>query len=122
MLKEKRILLGVTGGIAVYKAVDLTSKLVQQGADVKVVMTENATKFVTPLTFQALSRNDVHIDTFDEKDPQRIAHIDLADWADILILAPATANFLGKVANGIADDMLSTILMATRASVYIAPL
>lgn len=121
MLKEKRILLGVTGGIAVYKAVDLTSKLVQQGADVKVVMTENATKFVTPLTFQALSRNDVHIDTFDEKDPQRIAHIDLADWADILILAPATANFLGKVANGIADDMLSTILMATRASVYIAP-
>lgn len=121
MLKDKRILLGVTGGIAVYKAVDLTSKLVQQGADVKVVMTENAAKFVSPLTFQALSRNPVHIDTFDEKDPEGIAHIDLADWADILLLAPATANFLGKAANGIADDMLSTILLATRASVYIAP-
>ncbi|HLR62172.1 MAG TPA: bifunctional phosphopantothenoylcysteine decarboxylase/phosphopantothenate--cysteine ligase CoaBC [Lentibacillus sp.] len=121
MIQNKNILLGVSGGIAAYKACALTSKLTQQGADVKVIMTENAAKFVSPLTFQALSRNPVHIDTFDEKDPAKIAHIDLADWADITLLAPATANIIGKLANGIADDMLSTVLLATRSSVYIAP-
>ena len=121
MLKNKRILLGVTGGIAVYKACDLTSKLVQQGADVRVVMTEHAAKFVSPLTFQALSRNEVYLDTFDEKDPAHIAHIELADWAEIVIIAPATANFISKMANGIGNDMLSTILLATRAELYIAP-
>lgn len=121
MLKNKNVLLGVTGGIAAYKACDLTSKLTQQGANVRVVMTKSATKFVSPLTFQALSRNPVYIDTFDEKDPEKIAHIDVADWAEIAIIAPATANIIGKLANGIADDMLSTILLATRAKVYIAP-
>ncbi|GGJ86426.1 phosphopantothenoylcysteine decarboxylase [Lentibacillus kapialis] len=121
MIRNKNILLGVSGGIAAYKACALTSKLNQQGADVKVIMTENAAKFVSPLTFQALSRNPVYIDTFDEKDPVKIAHIDLADWADITLLAPATANILGKLANGIADDMLSTVLLATQSSVYIAP-
>lgn len=121
MLKGKNILLGVSGGIAVYKACALTSKLTQKGANVKVIMTENATKFVSPLTFQALSRNPVYIDTFDEKDPEKIAHIDLADWAEIAIIAPATANIIGKLANGIADDMLSTTITATRAEVYIAP-
>lgn len=121
MVKGKNILVGVSGGIAVYKACILTSKLTQQGANVKVVMTENAAKFVTPLTFQALSRNPVYIDTFDEKDPEKIAHIDIADWADIAIVAPATANIIGKLANGIADDMLSTTFLATRADVYIAP-
>ena len=121
MLKGKNILLGVSGGIAIYKACALTSKLTQKGANVKVMMTENATKFVSPLTFQALSRNPVHIDTFDEKDPEKIAHIDIADWAEIAIIAPATANVIGKLANGIADDMLSTTLLATRADVYIAP-
>ncbi|MCM3739099.1 bifunctional phosphopantothenoylcysteine decarboxylase/phosphopantothenate--cysteine ligase CoaBC [Oceanobacillus luteolus] len=121
MVSGKNILLGVSGGIAVYKACALTSKLTQKGANVKVVMTENASKFVSPLTFQALSRNPVYIDTFDEKDPEKIAHIDLADWADIAIIAPATANIIGKLANGIADDMLSTTLLATRADVYIAP-
>ncbi|MHA6251348.1 bifunctional phosphopantothenoylcysteine decarboxylase/phosphopantothenate--cysteine ligase CoaBC [Oceanobacillus sp. CAU 1775] len=121
MVKGKNILLGVSGGIAVYKACALTSKLTQKGANVKVIMTENATKFVSPLTFQALSRNPVYTDTFDEKDPNKIAHIDLADWAEIAILAPATSNIIGKVAHGIADDMLSTTLIATRAEVYIAP-
>lgn len=121
MVRNKNILLGVSGGIAVYKACALTSKLTQQGANVKVMMTESATKFVSPLTFQALSRNPVYIDTFDEKNPAKIAHIDVADWADIAIIAPATANMIGKMASGIADDMLSTTLLATQASVYIAP-
>ncbi|MBU5467701.1 bifunctional phosphopantothenoylcysteine decarboxylase/phosphopantothenate--cysteine ligase CoaBC [Virgibacillus sp. MSJ-26] len=121
MLKQKNILLGVTGGIAAYKAYALTSKLTQSGANVKVVMTSSATKFVSPLTFQALSRNPVYTDTFDEKDPQKIAHIDVADWADIVIIAPATAHILGRLVNGIADDMLSTVLLATTAPVYIAP-
>ncbi|OZU90372.1 bifunctional phosphopantothenoylcysteine decarboxylase/phosphopantothenate--cysteine ligase CoaBC [Virgibacillus indicus] len=121
MVAGKNILLGVSGGIAVYKACALTSKLTQQGANVKVIMTESAAKFVPPLTFQALSRNPVYTDTFDEKDPAKIAHIDLADWADIVLIAPATANIIGKVSNGIADDMLSTTMLATQADVYIAP-
>ncbi|MFC4557060.1 bifunctional phosphopantothenoylcysteine decarboxylase/phosphopantothenate--cysteine ligase CoaBC [Virgibacillus kekensis] len=120
-MQNKNIVLGVSGGIAAYKACALTSKLTQQGANVKVIMTENATEFVSPLTFQALSRNPVYTDTFDEKDPEKIAHIDLADWADILVIAPATANIIGKIAGGIADDMLSTTLLATEATVYIAP-
>ncbi|WP_067730888.1 bifunctional phosphopantothenoylcysteine decarboxylase/phosphopantothenate--cysteine ligase CoaBC [Oceanobacillus damuensis] len=121
MVNNKNILLGVSGGIAVYKACALTSKLTQKGANVKVIMTESAASFVSPLTFQALSRNPVHIDTFDEKNPEKIAHIDLADWADIVIIAPATANIIGKLSNGIADDMLSTTLLATQAEVYVAP-
>ncbi len=120
-MQNKRVLLGVTGGIAAYKACDLTSKLTQEGADVRVVMTESATKFVSPLTFQALSRNPVYIDTFDEKDPEKIAHIDLADWAEIAIIAPATANIIAKLALGLGDDMLSTICLASRATTYIAP-
>jgi phosphopantothenoylcysteine decarboxylase / phosphopantothenate---cysteine ligase len=121
MLNGKKILLCVTGGIAAYKAVALTSKLTQAGAEVKVIMSESATKFVTPLTFQALSRNDVFTDTFDEKNPKVIAHIDLADWADLVIVAPATANVIGKLANGIADNMVTTTLLATTAPVWIAP-
>ena len=121
MLLNKKILLCVTGGIAVYKAVALVSKLSQAGAQVKVIMTESAQQFVTPLTFQAMSRNDVFIDTFDEKDSRVIAHIDLADWADLVVVAPATANVIGKLANGIADDMVTTTLLATTAEVWIAP-
>ncbi len=121
MLKGKKILLCVSGGIAVYKAAALTSKLTQSGAAVKVIMTNSAREFVTPLTFQALSRNDVFFDTFDEKDSSVIAHIDLADWADIAIVAPATANAIGKLANGLADDMMTTTLLATKAPVWIAP-
>ena len=115
------MLLCVTGGIAVYKAAALTSKLTQAGAIVKVMMSESACQFVTPLTFQALSRHDVYTDTFDEKDSTVIAHIDLADWADVVLIAPATANMIGKMANGIADDMISTTIMATVAPVWVAP-
>lgn len=121
MLTDKKILLCVTGGIAVYKAAALTSKLTQAGAVVTVIMSESARKFVSPLTFQALSRNDVYTDTFDEKNSEVIAHIDLADWADLALVAPATANVIGKLANGIADDMITTTLLAVRAPVWLAP-
>lgn len=121
MLSNKKILLCVTGGIAVYKAVALVSKLTQKGAHVKVIMTESATRFVTPLSFQVMSKHDVYTDTFDEKDSNVIAHIDLADWADLIIVAPATANTIGKLANGIADDMVTTTLLAATGQVWIAP-
>lgn len=121
MIDDKKILLCVSGGIAVYKAVALTSKLVQAGADVRVILSESAAKFVTPLTFQALSRNDVYTDTFDEKNPSVIAHINLADWADLILVAPATANTIAKLATGIADNMLTTTLLAATSPVWIAP-
>lgn len=121
MLANQKILVCVSGGIAVYKAVALVSKLTQAGAEVKVIMTESATQFVQPLSFQVMSRNDVYLDTFDEKNSRVIAHIDLADWADLIIVAPATANVIGKIANGLGDDMLTTTLLATTAKVWIAP-
>ncbi|MBX0356502.1 bifunctional phosphopantothenoylcysteine decarboxylase/phosphopantothenate--cysteine ligase CoaBC [Halobacillus sp. Nhm2S1] len=121
MLNGKKIVLGVSGGIAAYKAAALTSKLVQAGAVVKVIMTDSAQNFVSPTTFQALSRQPVYTDTFDEQDSSQIQHIDVADWADLFLIAPATANVIGKLANGLADDMLSTTLLATEAPVYIAP-
>lgn len=120
-MQGKNILLAVSGGIAVYKAVALTSKLTQAGANVKVMMTEHAQEFVPPLSFQVLSKNDVYTDTFDEKKSSVVAHIDLADWADLVIVAPATANVIGKMANGIADDMITTTLLATEAPVWVAP-
>ncbi|MFJ7950472.1 bifunctional phosphopantothenoylcysteine decarboxylase/phosphopantothenate--cysteine ligase CoaBC [Lysinibacillus sp. NPDC096418] len=118
---NKNILLCVSGGIAVFKAVALVSKLSQAGANVKVIMTESARQFVNPLSFQVMSKNDVFFDTFDEKDSRVIAHIDLADWADLILVAPATANIIGKLANGIADDMVTTTLLAATAPVWIAP-
>ncbi|MDQ0253776.1 phosphopantothenoylcysteine decarboxylase/phosphopantothenate--cysteine ligase [Evansella vedderi] len=121
MEKKFNVLLCVSGGIAVFKAAALTSKLIQSGYNVKVAMTKSATEFVTPLTFQALSRDRVYTNTFEEKDPEKIAHIDVADWADVVLVAPATANVIGKFANGIADDMVTTILLKTTAPVYIAP-
>ena len=121
VLQEKMILLGVTGGIAVYKAAALASRLTQAGADVHVLMSVNASKFVTPLTFQALTRNRVYIDTFAEDNPSVISHIDLADRADLFLVVPATANVLGKMANGIADDMLLTTWLACTAPTMIAP-
>lgn len=121
MVNNKKILLCVTGGIAAYKAAALTSKLVQAGAQVKVMMSDSAAKFITPLTFQALSRNDVYLDTFDEKNSQVIAHIDLADWPDLVIVAPATANTIAKMACGIADNMITTTVLATTAPVWVAP-
>lgn len=120
-LKGKRILLGVSGGIAVFKSVALCSQLVKLGADVRVILTESASKFVTPLTFQTISRHAVAIDTFEEDDPEVVSHIELADWAEIVVIAPATANVIGKLACGIADDMLTTTLLATQAPVMIAP-
>jgi phosphopantothenoylcysteine decarboxylase / phosphopantothenate---cysteine ligase len=120
-MQGKTIVLGVTGGIAAYKAAALCSKLTQAGADVRVIMTDSALKFISPLTFQALSRHDVYVDTFEEKEASRITHIDLADSADLVLVAPATANILGKMANGLADDMLTTTLLATTAPVMVAP-
>ncbi len=120
-MNGKNILLCVTGGIAVYKAAALTSKLTQAGAFVRVILSEAAAEFVQPLTFQALSRHEVYVDTFDEKNPQKIAHIDLADWADLIIVAPATANTIGKLANGIADNMVTTTLLAATCPIWIAP-
>jgi len=120
-MSKRNILLCVTGGIAVYKAAALTSKLVQAGFNVKVILSESAEKFVSSLTFQALSRNDVFTDTFDEKNSEVIAHIDLADWADLILVAPATANTIGKLACGIADNMITTTLLAATAQVWIAP-
>lgn len=121
MLTGKKVLLGVTGGIAAFKAASLCSKLVKEGAEVRVIMTESATKFITDLTLQVLSKNFVYTDTFDEKYADSILHINLADWADIVLVAPATANIIGKMAAGIADDMLSTTLLATQAPIMLAP-
>ena len=120
-LQGKTIVLGITGGIAAYKAATLCSRLVQRGAKVRVVMTESAAKFIPPLTLQTLSRHPVYTDTFDERDPAVVSHIDLADSADIVIVAPATANIIAKMAHGLADDMLSTTLLATTAPVIVAP-
>lgn len=117
----KKIVLGVTGGIAAFKAASLVSQLTQRGADVRVIMTEAATKFITPLTLQVLSRNPVAVDTFDEREPEHVQHIYLADHADLFVIAPATANLIAKLAYGLADDMLSTTLLATEAPIVIAP-
>ena len=121
MLDGKNIILGVTGGIAAYKAVELLRLLTKSGASVHVIMTNAATEFVTPLTFQTLSGNPVHSGIFNLITEHEIGHISLADRADLFIIAPATANFIGKLANGIADDLLTTTAMATKAPVLIAP-
>ena len=121
MLKGKVIILGVSGGIAVYKSVELLRLLTKAGADVHVVMTAAAREFVTPLTFQTLSGNPVHTELFNLYQEREIGHISLADRADLFVVAPATANLIGKVAQGLADDLLSTTLMATRAPVLVVP-
>ncbi|ANE47477.1 phosphopantothenoylcysteine decarboxylase [Paenibacillus swuensis] len=121
MLHGKTIVLGISGGIAAFKAASLCSKLVAKGASVQVIMTASAAKFITPLTLQTISRNPVYMDTFDEKDPSVVSHINIADSADLIVIAPATANVIGKLANGIADDMLSTTLLAATAPILIAP-
>lgn len=121
MLAGKTVILGVTGGIAVYKAVELLRLLTKAGAVVHVIMTKAAAEFVTPLTFQTLSGNPVHSELFNLITEQEIGHISLADRADLFIIAPATANCIGKLANGIADDLLTTTVMATKAPVLIVP-
>jgi len=120
-LSGKTIVLGITGGIAAYKAATLCSRLVGLGASVRVIMTEGATKFIAPLTLQTLSRHPVATDVFDERDAAVVQHIDWADAADLVVVAPATANSIAKLAHGLADDMLSTTLLATTAPVLIAP-
>ena len=121
MLKGRDIVLGVTGGIAAYKAAELVRELVRAEAKVHVVMTRSAQAFVTPLTFQTLSGNPVITELFSLVEESEIGHISLADKAEVLVIAPATANIIGKIAGGIADDMLTTIVMATRAPVLLAP-
>ena len=121
IMNNKKVLLGVSGGIAVYKALDVISRLKKKGIEVKVIMTKSATEFVTPLSFQSLSENPVVIDMFDEPKAWEIQHISLAKWADLVVVVPATANIIGKVANGIADDILSTTIMATKAEVIFCP-
>ena len=120
-MKGKRIIVGVSGGIAAYKAIEIVSRLRKLGAEVKVVMTENATHIASPLTFGEISNHPVAIDMWQEIHDWNVEHISLATWADAYIIAPATANIIGKIANGIADDMLSTTVMATTAQVYICP-
>src|SRR5437867_10842240 len=119
--KEKTVILGVTGGIACYKAVELVRLLVKDSLAVQVIMTRAAMEFVTPLTFQTLSGKPVATETFNLTQESEIGHINLADSADLFVIAPATANVIGKFANGIADDLLTTVLMATQAPVLIAP-
>lgn len=121
MLKGKSVVLGVTGGIAVYKAVDVVSRLRKKGIEVNVVMTKNAQQFVSPVTFQAIANNPVVTDMFDEPKTWDTEHISLAQKADVFLIAPATANIIGKMIGGIADDMLSTTVMATTAPVVVAP-
>ena len=121
MLKDKNILLGVTGGIAVYKIANLASMLKKQGANVKVIMTENACQFITPMTFETLTAQKVYTDTFDRNFEFKVDHIELGKWADVFLIAPATANVIGKLANGIADDMLTTTALAMRCPILVSP-
>lgn len=120
-LKGKEIVVGVTGSIAAYKSAEVVSQLVQRDAGVTVVMTRSATQFVGPLTFQTLTRRRVLIDPFDLESVVDPTHISLTDEADLVVIAPATANFLGKAAHGIADDMLGSLLLAVSCPVLVAP-
>lgn len=121
MLSGKNVVVGVTGGIAVYKACDVVNRIKKMGANVKVIMTKSACEFVTPMTFQTLSNNFVTTDMFEEPKTWDVGHIEIAKMADLFLIVPATANIIGKVANGIADDMLSTTVMATKSPVVFAP-
>jgi phosphopantothenoylcysteine decarboxylase / phosphopantothenate---cysteine ligase len=120
-LCSKKILLGMTGGIACYKIPNLVRLLVKQGAEVQVIMTEAATRFVTPLTLESVSRRPVVVRMFPENEFVGTRHIDLAEWPDVIVIAPATANFLGKMASGISDDLLTTVMCATTRPVLVAP-
>jgi phosphopantothenoylcysteine decarboxylase/phosphopantothenate--cysteine ligase len=120
-LNGKRIVLGVTGGIAAYKAAELLRLLVKQGAEVQVAMTDGATRFVTPMTFQALSGKPVFVDQWDARMPNAMAHIDLSRQADLILVAPASADFMARVANGMADDLLATMVLARDCPLLLAP-
>lgn len=118
---SKHVLLGVSGGISVYKSPGIVSRLKKLGIKVRVIMTEHATEFITPLTFQTMSNETVHVEMFNQLSNMDVEHISLAKWADCMIIAPATANTIAKLAYGIADNMLTTVAMATRAKILIAP-
>ena len=117
------IVLGVTGSISAYKAADITSKLAKAGHDVHIILTEGGSKFITPLALQTLSKNKVHTEFFEEGIPKEVKHIDLAQDADVLVIVPASANIIGKIAAGIADDLLSATVLAaaTTTPIYLAP-
>ena len=121
MMNGKRIVLGVTGGIAAYKSPDLVRRLVEQGAEVQVVMTAGARQFVTPMTFQAVSGRPVRSDLWDSAAEAAMGHIELARWADLILIAPATADFMAHLAHGLADDLLATVCLASAAPVAVAP-
>jgi phosphopantothenoylcysteine decarboxylase/phosphopantothenate--cysteine ligase len=121
MLKNKKIVLGITGGIAAYKSAELTREFIKRESFVRVIMTKNATEFITPLTLQALSGHPVFTDMFATIREFEMAHISLAEYANIIVIAPATANIIGKIASGVADDLLTTVVMATKAPVLICP-
>jgi phosphopantothenoylcysteine decarboxylase/phosphopantothenate--cysteine ligase len=121
MLKGKTVLLGITGGIAAYKSADLVSKLKKADVNVDIIMTEAATKFVTPLTFQTMSQNRVHVEMFGLEDEMNVEHISLAQRADVILIAPASANTISKIANGIADNLLTTTILASKARIIFAP-
>ncbi len=121
MLKDKTIVLGICGGIAAYKSAELTRRLVEAGAKVHVMMTKAAQEFITPLTLQTLSGNPVHTDLFSLTQEQEIGHISIADRADVVLIAPTTADILAKVAHGLCDDLISTVVCATRATILFAP-
>ena len=121
MITGKTVVLGITGGIAAYKAADLSSKLVQAGAEVRVIMTKSATEFITPLTFRSLTNRPVVTDMFELASEFSLEHIGLAEAADVVAIVPATANIIAKLAAGIADDILSTTVLATTAPVILAP-
>jgi len=121
LLKGRKVLLGVTGGIAAYKAAELTRRLIDAGATVQAVLTAGATRFVAPLTFQALTSREAPFELFDSDRESRISHIELARGADVIVVAPATADFVAKMALGLADDLLSTLLLAARCPVVVVP-
>ena len=120
-MKKRSVLLGVTGSIAAYKACDLVRRLQDQGCDVSVIMTSCAEKFVTPMTFEALSRRPVHRDMFARDVEWDMAHISLAKWAELFVIAPATANVIGKLASGIADDLVTSTAITVKVPVLVAP-
>src|SRR6188474_954972 len=120
-MQGKRVLLGVTGGIAAYKSPDLVRRLREQGAEVQVVLTAGAREFVTPMTFQAVSGHEVRSDLWDEEAERAMSHIELARWADLIVIAPATADFIAHLAHGMADNLLTTLCLASAAPVAIAP-
>ena len=120
-LTNKRILLGITGGVAAYKSAELLRRLQDQGAEVRVVMTRGAQEFITPLTMQALSGHPVHLDLLDTQTESVMGHIELARWADLLLIAPATADFIARLVAGRGDDLLTTICLAANCKIAVAP-